>query len=111
MRKVGVEVRNGQDNQQKSFGKVFKSVILLHIYFQESGSSQFWYQKKKEYLANYLTPSLVIDREGKGRKKHKTKQGKPTIDTLEGNAHKDLAEDKGDKVELGFTFHYCVNKS
>lgn len=41
MRKVGVEVRNGQDNQQKSFGKVFKSIPLLHFYLQQSGSSQF----------------------------------------------------------------------
>lgn len=63
MRKVGVEMRNGQDNQQKSFGKVFKSISLPCVYLQEG--IQPILVPKKEYLRNYLSPSLVINREGK----------------------------------------------
>lgn len=40
-KKVGVEVRNGQDNQQKSSGKVFKSIAVLHVYLEESGPRRF----------------------------------------------------------------------
>lgn len=57
-------MRNGQGNQQKSSGKVFKSIPLLHVYLQESGPSTFLYQKK-EYFINDLTPKLVTDIKGK----------------------------------------------
>lgn len=68
MRKVGVEVRNGQDNQQKSFGKAFKSIPLLHVYLQEGIQPILIPKKKKECLRNYLTSSLVIDKERKKKK-------------------------------------------
>lgn len=46
MRKVGVEMRNGQNNQQKFFGKVFKSTPLPHAYLQE-GIQPILMPKKK----------------------------------------------------------------
>lgn len=57
-------MRNGQGNQQKSSGKVFKSIPLLHVYLQESGPSTFLYQRKV-YFINDLTPKLVTDIKGK----------------------------------------------
>lgn len=63
-KKVGEEMRNGQGNQQKSSGKVFKSIPLLHVYLQESGPSTFLYQRKV-YFINDLTPKLVTDIKGK----------------------------------------------
>lgn len=50
-------MRNGQDNQQKSFGKLFKSIPLPHVYLQEE--MQPILIPKKKYLRNYLTPSLT----------------------------------------------------
>lgn len=98
MRKVGVEVRNGQDNQQKSFGKAFKSIPLLHVYLQEGIEPILIPKKKKEYLRNYLTPSLVIDRE---RKKKEVSQ---PVGTLAENAPKEFAADKVTRVVLVSTF-------
>lgn len=63
-KKVGEEMRNGEGNQQKSSGKVFKSIPLLHVYLQESGPSTFLYQRKV-YFINDLTPKLVTDIKGK----------------------------------------------
>lgn len=83
--------------------------MLLHIYLQESGSSQFWYQKKR--VSYKLFNSKFSHWQRRKRKKKKQNKANQPIDILEGNVHKDLAEDKGDKAVLGFTFYYCVNKS
>lgn len=53
-KKVGVEVRNGQDNQQKSSGKVFKSIAVLHVYLDLDDL---------EYITNNYTPNLITDKE------------------------------------------------
>lgn len=54
MRKVGVEVRNGQDNQQKSFGKAFKSIPLLHVYLQEGIEPILIPKKKKKSILEII---------------------------------------------------------
>lgn len=61
------------------------------------------FDTKEECLTSDLTPSLVIDREGK-------KTPSQPVETLKGNAHKDLGGDKGDRVVLGFTFYYRLVK-
>lgn len=85
-------MRNAQDNQQKSFGKVFLACL-------DPTSFDI-----KEYLTNYLTPNLVIDREGE-------KKADLPIESLEGNVRKDLAGGKGDRMVVCFTLYYWVIKS